>query len=179
MYGYRSEDCGNCQRPRGYKSGCSQLFDEAFCSPIYAAHWAKILFCTEYKKLFIYMIHVICSCNRHTLFPKSGKDLKCISSTSKHTKFWIEARHNLSNMYFQLEGKNDKIMPPSLRNWIIIINGLKDLYESLFKEGFSFIKPRVFNQNPVENFFGQLRQQGSRNINPTASMFRIHFKTFS
>ncbi|KAJ8979994.1 hypothetical protein NQ317_016657, partial [Molorchus minor] len=117
-------------------------------------------------------------CNGHTLFPKSGKDLKCcISLTSKHKKFWIEARHNLSKMYFQSEGKNDKIRPPSLRNWIVTINGLKDLYESLSKEGFSFLKPRVFNQDPVENFFGQLRQQGSRNINPTASMFRIHFKT--
>ncbi|KAJ8971390.1 hypothetical protein NQ317_005089, partial [Molorchus minor] len=50
-------------------------------------------------KVLKFLDNLFDSCNGHTLFPKSGKDLKCsISSTSKHNKFWIEARHNLSNM---------------------------------------------------------------------------------
>lgn len=36
--------------------------------------------------------------------------------------------------------------------------------------------PRAFNQDPIENFFGQLRQRGARNVNPTTVHFSHYYR---
>ena len=67
---------------------------------------------------------------------------------------------------------------PTLNNWVITLNGLEVIYSTLVKKfNIRHMKTRNFNQDPVENFFGQMRQQGCRNINPTATLFHNHFKT--
>jgi hypothetical protein len=43
--------------------------------------------------------------------------------------------------------------------------------------GMTFLNTRSINQDPLENFFCQIRQHGGRNINPTPSQFQIFFKT--
>ncbi|KAL1489820.1 hypothetical protein ABEB36_013752 [Hypothenemus hampei] len=67
---------------------------------------------------------------------------------------------------------------PCLNNWVVTLNSLEELMQTLKKDyGVGIFKTRHVNQDPIENFFGQIRQQGCRNTNPTAKMFASHFKT--
>lgn len=43
--------------------------------------------------------------------------------------------------------------------------------------GFTYLMPRTFNQDPLENFFGRIRQSGQRNINPTPADFSAYYKS--
>ncbi|TGZ50610.1 Uncharacterized protein DBV15_11885, partial [Temnothorax longispinosus] len=43
--------------------------------------------------------------------------------------------------------------------------------------GFQILKTRYCNQNPIENFFGQIRSHAVRNINPTPRQFQDSFIT--
>lgn len=45
------------------------------------------------------------------------------------------------------------------------------------QKGFKFLVTRNLNQDPVENFFGNIRSHGVRNINPTCQAFVNSFKT--
>jgi hypothetical protein len=85
--------------------------------------------------------------------------------------FWKEAKKDLKAMSFESSKRVDKKVP-SLKNWIVTLNGL-DVYKTLRGEcSISLMKTRSFNQDPLENFFGQMRQQCHRNINPTARLFQ-------
>lgn len=77
-------------------------------------------------------------------------------------------------MYF-VDG-NNKLRSPSLCNWLVTINGVEELYTMLPSE-MKHLPGRSLNQDPLENFFGQIRQRGSRNTNPTPTMFQYHFKS--
>ncbi|KAI4458086.1 transposase protein [Holotrichia oblita] len=98
-------------------------------------------------------------------------------SVNGHMQFWQDAKYHLRNMYFQRPGAQENIRPPSLKNWVISLNGLEEVFKAVQCKGVRYIRPRDFNQDPVEHFFGQIRQQGVRDTNPTASMFTYHFRT--
>lgn len=97
-----------------------------------------------------------------------------ISDTSPHFDYWRKVKHDLKNMYF-VDG-NNKLRSPSLCNWLVTINGVEELYTMLPSE-MKHLPGRSLNQDPLENFFGQIRQRGSRNTNPTPTMFQYHFKS--
>lgn len=42
--------------------------------------------------------------------------------------------------------------------------------------GFTHFVGRIFNQDPIENFFGQIRQHRPRNIKPKATVFQGYYK---
>lgn len=67
--------------------------------------------------------------------------------------------------------------PPTLKNWVITIEGLVTLSKQLFEAGIKTILTRNFNQDPVENFFGSIRSHGCRNTNPTCDGFIAAYKT--
>ncbi|KAI4463197.1 thap-type zinc finger [Holotrichia oblita] len=107
----------------------------------------------------------------------TNKPLKSyIKVGSPHFEFWSEAKKILSSMYF-IDDKNRRHVPPSIKNWIITINGLIAVVKGL-PEGITFLKGRSFNQDPLENFFGQMRQRGGQNRNPNSTQFKQHFRTF-
>lgn len=117
------------------------------------------------------------SVNGSTLYSNHGKQYKCaIHRTSGHIQFWSECRKHLKNMYFKQEGSTRKFVPPSLKNWIVTLAGLEEIYRTLPKD-VSFLRLRQINQDPLENFFGQVRQHGGRNINPSVNSFKKYFKT--
>ncbi|CAH2014037.1 unnamed protein product [Acanthoscelides obtectus] len=118
------------------------------------------------------------SVNGYSLYPSSGKPLRsAVSRCTDHFEFWVEARQTLRKMYYQAEGTEERLRPPSLVNWTVTINGIIDIFEMLEQGNVNHLKCRRLNQDPIENFFGQIRQQGLRDTNPTCSHFKNHFKT--
>lgn len=100
-----------------------------------------------------------------------GKELRsAVTSTSGHWKFWEEAIVILQSMQLSI-----KI--PSIKHWISTIKGFQYLCKKLLSSGFKFITLRSFNQDPVENFFCQVRSHGMRNTNPTCFNFQCSFKS--
>lgn len=100
-----------------------------------------------------------------------GKELRrAVTYTSNHWKFWEEAIVVLRSMQL-----NKKI--PSIKNWISTIKGFQYLCKKLLNSGFKFITLRSFNQDPIENFFCQVRSHGFQNTNPTCFNFQCSFKS--
>jgi hypothetical protein len=65
-----------------------------------------------------------------------------------------------------------KLVPPKLKNWITTLLGFLDLYEILVKGGkCKFFLPRSLNQKVIDFFFGKVRNQRNRTVNPTAMQF--------
>nr|CAI5843884.1 unnamed protein product [Callosobruchus analis] len=75
------------------------------------------------------------------------------------------------------KGSEEHFRPPSLINWTITIKGIIDVFEMLERGNVNVLKCRWLNQDPIENFFGQIRQQGVRDTNPSCSHFKNNFKT--
>lgn len=63
-----------------------------------------------------------------------------------------------------------------INGWIISINSLIGLWKLLKDLNFQYILTRRLNQDPLENFFGSIRQQGGNSVNPTAIQFGRAFK---
>jgi len=67
---------------------------------------------------------------------------------------------------------------PSLKNWLFTIDGFEKIWKIIhFKYGFANFKTRYCNQDPLENFFGQVRSHAVRNTNPTLKQFEDFFIT--
>ncbi|KAI4463136.1 thap domain-containing protein 9 [Holotrichia oblita] len=68
-------------------------------------------------------------------------------------------------------------------NNVAAINSLIDstnyghLYNNMQNLGFTYMLPRRFNQDGLENFFGRIRQCGMRYVNPTAFAFTPFYKS--
>lgn len=78
--------------------------------------------------------------------------------------------------YVDKKSKKPLYNAACLKNWIRIL-GFIILRKNLKEVGFSFIKTRIINQDPLENFFGLIRTLGRRNVNPTCQNFIDSFKT--
>ena len=60
-----------------------------------------------------------------------------------------------------------------LKGWCITLKSIYDLWHKLQREHqISFLCTRQLNQDPLENFFGSIRQQGGNSDNPTPVQFR-------
>lgn len=105
-----------------------------------------------------------------------GKPLKGpVRKNSLHLSFWKDSIANLKNMHFQREGSREKLVPPSLKNFILTIEGFVDLSNVLLLR-IPYFFARSFNQDPLENYFGQMRQHRGRHINPMCSQFVESYK---
>ncbi|KAL5240248.1 hypothetical protein ACI65C_007658 [Semiaphis heraclei] len=70
----------------------------------------------------------------------------------------------------------NKSIIPSITNWIKRIKGIMHICKRLLDCGFAIVLLRNFNQDPIEIFFGSIRNHGVRNIKPTPAMFISSFK---
>lgn len=83
----------------------------------------------------------------------------------------------MKNMRFV--SKKDKLPqadPPSLVNWRRNLLAFPRLWNIFKSKGFRHIKSGFINQDPVENFFGNLRSNGCRNVTPTCFQTEGSFK---
>ena len=64
-----------------------------------------------------------------------------------------------------------------ITGWCLTLNAMISLWRKLYDEGaISFLATRRLNQDPLENFFGAIRQQGGNSDNPTAIQFKRAYR---
>ena len=60
-----------------------------------------------------------------------------------------------------------------LKGWEITLRSILQLWQGLYDQGIvSFLVTRQLNQDPLENFFGSIRQQGGNSDNPMPVQFK-------
>lgn len=108
------------------------------------------------------------------------KQMRLKTSTGdecQQEKVWDKALRVLNSMEFEKRKSSDQAKPAVLQNFILTIQNFKFLRKHLGVLGFGSFATRAFNQDPLENFFGQVRQHGARNTNPTCSTFSSYYKS--
>ncbi|CAH0564359.1 unnamed protein product [Brassicogethes aeneus] len=110
--------------------------------------------------------------------PPPGKPLlSVVTETSDHLSFWTSAISTLRSMFFVSDSTSKSKSTssyPSIKNWISTLHGFVYVREKVLKL-FDFFSPRSFNQDPLENFFGQIRSHAVGNT--TCSSFIHSFKS--
>lgn len=106
-----------------------------------------------------------------------GKILRtAVTEASAHHEFWKEAIRTLEKMKFiGKDGKPKSV--PSIVNFITTLKSLMRLWQILKGENVKIMRPRYFNSDPIENFFGQVRAYNFRNNDPNCHSFRNTFKS--
>lgn len=99
-----------------------------------------------------------------------------ITSKSKHKEFWQNSIKILKTMKFWNASEKKFVTVPSLKNLIKSLQAFIDLKKVMLKK-MTYILPRAFNQDCLENFFGNIRAHGVRNISPDVSHFITSFKS--
>lgn len=61
--------------------------------------------------------------------------------------------------------------------WVNNIRGMKLIWGICKNAGFQYLRTRAFNQDPLENLFGNIRQHGASNTNPSPFQFTAALKT--
>ncbi|XP_044757466.1 uncharacterized protein LOC123315702 isoform X2 [Coccinella septempunctata] len=106
-----------------------------------------------------------------------GKKFRsALSVNSPHLKFWSEILPQISN-WKVLENGIYKNNFKFIEGWQTTIRSVMALWQNLRAEGLLFLNLRNLNQDPIENLFGQIRQHGCSNTNPTCSQFVAALKT--
>lgn len=110
-----------------------------------------------------------------------GKGLSSvISNTSNHIQYWREVHNNLRKMVYVTKNSHEAIPPGKsakcLTYWIWTIENCIYLWNILEPLGFSYLNLRHLNQDVLENFFGQIRDHGHRNVNPSPFQFEAAYK---
>lgn len=129
---------------------------------------AKIL------KFFDTLFDTLNTDSRKQIYNKPFKT--SVHPKSGHIVFWQNAIRNLKNMQYQEPGTNKKIIPPSLKNFILTLEGFIDVSNRLFSI-IPHYNTRMLNQDCLENFFGQIRQHRGRLTHPNSTQFTESYKT--
>lgn len=107
---------------------------------------------------------------------KHGKPyLGALTPNSIHHKMWNSAKKCLKTMHFVNKHGRERCVP-TVSNWLWTLEGVENLIDKVGKEyKVTSIWTRHLNQDPLENFFGSIRNQGCRNNNPSAASFQSSF----
>lgn len=123
--------------------------------------------------LFINDLFESLNCFGHT----RGKLQQALTANSAHFEFWSDAVKKLESMRFDASNERES-NPLPLKKIIHVIKTIRHLWADLQKlDGVKFLSLRRLNQDPLENFFGQIRSHGGFNTNPDCSHFVSAFKT--
>ncbi|KAI4455465.1 hypothetical protein MML48_9g00002322 [Holotrichia oblita] len=109
-----------------------------------------------------------------------GKELRrsmdLTTQDCKHTKFWSNAIQITDTMRtVDINGKEST--PPTFKNWACTLRNYILLKNMLKSNGVKVLNTRYINQDPLENFFGKIRQRGVRYTNPTCASFGAFYKS--
>ncbi|XP_063629155.1 uncharacterized protein LOC134800600 [Cydia splendana] len=111
--------------------------------------------------------------HKHT----KGKKLRtAVTDNSEHHVFWAKAIPVVENM--KLLDHNGKMTTvPSLRNWVTTLKSFQRLWQVMKDKNIKIMRPRYFNSDAIENFFGRVRALYARNNDPTCHAFECTFKS--
>lgn len=108
---------------------------------------------------------------------------RAVKSKSPHHALWTESKKILKTVKFVKKTNNgNKIRftetsVPSIGNLIRTVEGMETIWKILTSTyRLDALLTRHFNQNPVENFFGNIRSYGVRNNAPSTIAFEGAFK---
>lgn len=106
-----------------------------------------------------------------------GKPLRrAVTETSPHHRFWEEAIQKLKELRFvDKNGKETSV--PSLKNWVTTLESYQRLWQFYKSKNVKIMRPRYYNSDPIENFFGQVRAYNFRNNNPNCHTFKSTFRS--
>lgn len=96
-----------------------------------------------------------------------------VTSSSPHFQFWEAAIKSIDGLKFL----NCDKRPASQYGWLATIRAVRMLWNVVTKEGFHHLETRNLNQDPVENFFGIIRQNCGQNHHPNVPQFVSALKT--
>lgn len=106
-----------------------------------------------------------------------------VRRNSPHHELWKKFKEILGTVKFIKKLKTgDKVRfvettVPSVKNFVKTIEGMESLWKVLSNRyGMDAMLTRNFNQDPVENFFGNIRSYGARNIAPNTIAFEGAYK---
>ena len=99
------------------------------------------------------------------------------NSTAALDKDWDEYIRVIKSMKYVKSKPGDRETLIVLDNVIRTLQGFKYLKKYLAELGIEHFVTRVFNQDALENFFGQIKQHGIRDTRPNCSRFKDHYKT--
>lgn len=108
-----------------------------------------------------------------------SKPLKSgFSGTTEQSKYLKDMKTYISSLKVINDENIDVTkQQPFLRGWLITISAVECLWEDLKNmDGVEFLATRRLNQDPIENFFGKIRQNCGTNLKPTVEQFIGAFK---
>ncbi|XP_072947212.1 uncharacterized protein [Epargyreus clarus] len=140
--------------------------------------------CRDLVDITILLNNVFDTLNVNTLHIPNGKIYKGpIRGKSPHHELWKKAKTILKSVKFikiYKQGDNIRLTEstvPSVNNLIKTIEGMESIWKILSKKyKFDALLTRNLNQDPLENFFGNIRSYGARNIAPNTVAFEGAFK---
>lgn len=126
----------------------------------------------------LFMDKLFDSVNGAAVQPLSGKLLRvAITANSTHLDFWEEAMNVLNSIQICDSVTGARLSsPPTFKNWVHTLKGLRYIWTKLKHVGFKFLCLRNINQDALENLFGNIRANGFRDNNPTCSNFSFLLK---
>ena len=100
------------------------------------------------------------------------------SSASSHHDMWLKQINELKKWVFIRKSDNSHHRPPCIQGYIDNLHGLGRIWKILHeKYGFEKMILRHLNQDPLENYFGLIRQTCGSNTDPTVPQFFAGVKT--
>ncbi|KAJ2937540.1 hypothetical protein O0L34_g19047 [Tuta absoluta] len=106
-----------------------------------------------------------------------GKPLRqAVTEKSAHHQFWRDAISKLESLKF-VDSTGKETSVPSLKNWVTTLKSFQRLWQFLQSKNVKVMRPRYFNSDPIENFFGQVRAYNFRNNDPDCHNFKSTFRS--
>lgn len=106
-----------------------------------------------------------------------GKPLRqAVTEKSAHHQFWREAISKLESLKF-VDSAGKETTVPSLKNWVTTLKSFQRLWRFFQSKKIKVMRPRYFNSDPIENFFGQVRAYNFRNNDPDCHNFKSTFRS--
>jgi len=144
----------------------------------------EAIYTAEFAELIDQLFDLL---NSNSQYPMKGKKHRCaFSAESPHLTFFSELLPKLANWKLYEADINDSKNPNKFKDitnkqhfingWQITIRSVIHLWNKL-KDKFLYLPMRSFNQDPLENLFGLVRQHGIFNTNPTCKQFTAALKT--
>ncbi|KAK3920106.1 DNA transposase [Frankliniella fusca] len=159
----------------------AQVFSESVASGMKTFHTlsggTKLSHTLLTMDLVLFMDKLFDSVNGPGRKDNEKKYRQNVTADSFHHSFWIEARRKLSKWVFIRKSTGDHHVPPCILGFIESLTGLGLLWNKLKSLGCDTLILRNTNQDPLENYFRELRSSNGNNMDPTVPQLFAAAKT--